>query len=148
MDQCLTDLMDQGEQINLPAFMINHIMRIATTPRAHDLGYGFSLTRVFEHFGVELKKRVDAQVIDEVGSSLIMGCGVALIKASDRKADQGAQTPSVPAPDRKIKVSKHLPCLLLVPLNASQLLQRLFLLRNGFSMSSLPFRVLSRRKKS
>jgi len=56
MNQCLTDLMDKGEQINLPAFMINHIARIATTPRAHDLGYGFLLTRVFEHFGVELKK--------------------------------------------------------------------------------------------
>jgi len=100
MDQCLTDLMDREEQINLPAFMINHIMRIATTPRAHDLGYGFLLTKVFEHFGVELRKRVDAQVIDEVGSSTIMGCGFVLIKAGDRRADQGAQTPSVPAPDR------------------------------------------------
>ena len=100
MDQCLIDLMDRGEQINLPSFMINHIMRIATTPRAHDLGYGFLLTRVFEHFGVELRKRVDAQVIDEVGSSTIMGCGFVLIKAGDRRADQGAQTPSVPAPDR------------------------------------------------
>jgi len=99
MDQCLTDLMDRGEQINLPAFMINHIMRIATTPRAHDLGYGFLLTRVFEHFGVELRKKVDAQVIDEVGSSTIVGCGFVLIKADDRRADQGAQTPSVLAPD-------------------------------------------------
>jgi len=60
MNQCLTDLMDRGEQINLPAFMISHIARIANTPRAHDLGYGFLLTRVFEHFGVELKKKVDA----------------------------------------------------------------------------------------
>jgi len=77
--------------------MINHIMWIA---RAHDLGYGFLLSRVFEHFGVELKKRVDAQVIDEVGSSTIMGCGFAPIKAGDRTADQGAQTPSVPTPDR------------------------------------------------
>ena len=59
MDQCLIDLMDQGEQINLPAFIINHIMQIATTPRAHDLGYGFLLTKVFEHFGVELRKRID-----------------------------------------------------------------------------------------
>jgi len=87
MDQCLTDLMDPGEQTNLPAFMFNHIVRIATTPSAHDPGYGFLLTRVFEHFGVELKKRVDAQVTDEVGSSTIMGCGFALIKAGDRRAD-------------------------------------------------------------
>ena len=79
--------------------MINHIMRITTTPRAHDLGYGFLLTRVFEHFGVELRKKVDAQVIDEVGSSTIMGCGFVLIKAGDRRADQGAQTPNVPTPD-------------------------------------------------
>jgi len=98
MDQCLTDLMDRGEQINLPAFMINHIARIATTPRAHDLGYGFLLTRVFEHFGVELKKKVDAQVIDEIGTSTIMGCGFALIKAGDRSEDQGGQTLSVPVP--------------------------------------------------
>ena len=89
MDQCLIDLMAKGEQINLPAFMITHIMRIATTPRAHDLGYGFLLTRVFEHFGVELRKRVDAQVIDEVGSSTIIGCGFALLKAGDRRADHG-----------------------------------------------------------
>jgi len=87
MDQCLTDLMDRGEQINLSAFMINNITRIATTPRAHDLGYGFLLTRVFEHFGVELKKKVAAQVINEVGSSTIMGCGFALIKAGDRSEE-------------------------------------------------------------
>ena len=87
MDQCLIDLMDRVEQINLPAFMINHIMRIATTRRAHDLGYGFLLTRVFEHFGVDLRKRVDAQVIDEVGSSTIIGCGFVLIKAGDRRAE-------------------------------------------------------------
>jgi len=92
--------MDRGEQINLPTFMINHIMRIATTPRAHDMGYGFLLTRVFEHFGVELRKRVDAQVIDKVGSSSIMGSGFVLVKAGDRRVDRGAQTPSVPAPDR------------------------------------------------
>jgi len=98
MDQCLTDLMDRGAQINLPAFMINHIAWIATTPRVHGLGYGFLLTRVFEHFGVELKKKVDAQVIDEIGSSTIMDFGFALIKAGDRSEDQGLQTPSVPAP--------------------------------------------------
>jgi len=100
MDQCLIDLMDKGQPINLPAFMINNIMRIAATPRAHDLRYGFLLTRVFEHFGVKLRKRVDAQVIDEVGSSTIMGCGFALLKTGDRRTDQGAQTPRVPAPDR------------------------------------------------
>jgi len=54
MDQCLTDLMDKSEQINLPAFMIMHVARIANTTRAHDLGYGFLLTPVFQHFGVEL----------------------------------------------------------------------------------------------
>jgi len=53
---------------------------------------------VFEHFGVELKKKVDAQVIDEIGSSTIMGCGFTLIKAGDRSEDQGVQTPSVLVP--------------------------------------------------
>jgi len=63
--------------------MITDIARIANTPRAHDLGYEFLLIKVFEHFGVELKKKVDAQVIDEVGSSTIMGCGFDLIRAGD-----------------------------------------------------------------
>jgi len=90
--------MDRGEQINLPAFMSSHIARIANTPRAHDLGYGFLLTRVFEHFGVELKKKVDTEVIDEVGSSTIMGCGFDLVRADDRSDEQGVQTPIPPVP--------------------------------------------------
>jgi len=44
--------MDQEEQINLPAIMIRHITKIANTTREHDLGYGFLLTQVFEHFKV------------------------------------------------------------------------------------------------
>jgi len=31
MDQCFIDLMDRGEQINLPAIMIRDIARIANT---------------------------------------------------------------------------------------------------------------------
>jgi len=81
--------MDRGEQINLPAFMITHIARIVNTPRARDLGYGFLLTRMLEHFRVELKKKVEAQVIDEVGSSTFMGCGFDLIWAGDRSDEQG-----------------------------------------------------------
>ena len=90
--------MDRGEQINLPAFMITHIARIANTPRAYDLGHGFLLTKVFEHFGVEFKKKVDAQVIDEVGSSTIMGCRFDLIRAGDPSNKQGVQTPILPIP--------------------------------------------------
>ena len=78
--------------------MITHIARIANTPRAHDLGYGFLLTRVFEHFGIELRKKVDAQVIDAVGSSTIMGCGFDLIRAGDPSDEQGMQTPLLPIP--------------------------------------------------
>jgi len=58
MDRCFIDLMDREEQINLPAIMIRHIVRIANTTREHELGYGFLLTRVFEHFGVALKQKV------------------------------------------------------------------------------------------
>jgi len=78
--------------------MITHIARIANTTRAHDLGYEFLLTRVFEHFGVELQKKVDAQVIDEVASSTIMGCGFDLIREDDPSAKQGGQTPTSPIP--------------------------------------------------
>jgi len=100
MDQCLTDLMDRGEQINLPTLMIKHIARIANTTRSHDLGYGFLLTRVFEHFGIELQKKVDAQVIDEVGSSTIMGCGFDLIREGNPSVEQVVQTPTPPVPRR------------------------------------------------
>jgi len=98
IDQYLTDLMDKGEQMNLPALMIKHIARIANTTRAHDLGYGFLLTRVFEHFEAELQRKVDAQVIDEVGSSTIMGCGFDLIQEGDPSSEQGLQTPTPPVP--------------------------------------------------
>ena len=37
-------------------------------------------------------------MIDEIGSSTIMGCGFALFKAGDHSEDQRVHTPSVPAP--------------------------------------------------
>jgi len=78
--------------------MIRYIARIANTTREHDLGYGFLLTRVFEHFGVELQKRVEAQVIDEVGSSTLMGCGFHLVQEADPDGELGLQTPTPPVP--------------------------------------------------
>jgi len=75
--------MDRSEQINLPAIMIRHITQIANTTREHDLGYGFLLTRMFEHFGVELQKRVETHVIDEVSSNTLMGCGFDLVQEED-----------------------------------------------------------------
>jgi len=98
MDQCLTDVMDRGEQINLPAIMIKHIACIANTTREHDLGHGFLLTRVFKHFGVELQKKVDVQVIDEVTSSTLMGCGFELAQKGDPSSEQGVQTLTLPVP--------------------------------------------------
>ena len=80
MDQCLTDLLDWGEKINLPAIMISHISRIANTAREHDLGYGFLLTSVFEHFGISLQKKVGVQVTDEICSSTLISCGFKIAK--------------------------------------------------------------------
>ena len=74
--------MDREEQINLPAIMIRHIARITNTTREHDLGYGFLLTRVFEYFGVDLKKKVGVQMIDEIRSSTLVGCGFTLVEGS------------------------------------------------------------------
>jgi len=67
--------------------MNKHIARIANTTQVHDLEYGFLLTRVFEHFGVELKKRMDAQVIDEVGNSTLIGCGFDLVQEGDLSSE-------------------------------------------------------------
>ena len=96
MDQCFIDLMDQKEQINLPAIMIRHIARIINTTREHDLGYDFLLTHVFEHFGVDVKKKLGVQMIDEIRSSTLMGCGFTQIEGP--ASEQGTRTPFPPVP--------------------------------------------------
>jgi len=78
--------------------MIRYIARIANTTREHDLGYGFLLTWVFEHFGVELQKKVRVQVIDKIGSSTMMGCGFDLVQDEVPGSEQGLQTPTPPIP--------------------------------------------------
>ena len=78
---------------------------------------------MFEHFGVELQKKVEAQVIDEVGSSTIMGCGFHLIRAGDSSDEQGVQTPIPPV---------------LVPLPASLLPQHLHQRSSTYRTRSLP----------
>jgi len=45
---------------------------------------------------------VDAQVIDEVVSSTIMGCGFNLIQEGDPSPEQGVQTPTPPVPRRSL----------------------------------------------
>jgi len=49
---------------------------------------------VFERYRVELQKRVEAQVIDEVGSSTLIGCGFDLVQEGDPGSEQGVQTPT------------------------------------------------------
>ena len=80
MAMCYTDLLDRGEQINLPAIMINHIGRIAKTSKDHDMGYGFLLTSVFERLRIPLQKRIDFQVSDEIGNNMLIGCGFKVTK--------------------------------------------------------------------
>jgi len=98
MDQCLTDLLDRGEQINLPAIMISHISHIANMVREHDLGYGFLLTSVFEHFGIALQKKVGVQVTDEIGSSTLISCGFKIAKGEPVGSEQGSRTPFTHVP--------------------------------------------------
>ena len=61
-----------------------------------DLGYGFFLTSVFEHYGVTLQKEVGAQFIDEIGSNTLMGCGYTLLEGC--ASEQGTKTPRPPVP--------------------------------------------------
>jgi len=48
---------------------------------------------VFEHFGVELQKRVEAQVIDEIGSSTLMRCGFDLVQMRIPAPERGCKHP-------------------------------------------------------
>ena len=98
MDMCYTDLLDRGEQINLPAIMINHIGRIANTTKVHDKGYWFLLTSVFEKLRISLQKRVGLQVSDEIGNSTLIGCGFKITKGGSAPSEQGFQTPLGPVP--------------------------------------------------
>ena len=93
MDMCYADLLDQGEQINLPAIMISHIARIANTSKSHDIGYGFLLTSIFETLGIPLQKRVGFQVTDEIGSTTLFGCGFTVKKSDGTVSEQGPKTP-------------------------------------------------------
>ena len=90
--------MDKGEQINLLVIMIRHIARIASTAREHDLGYGFLLTLVFEHFGFVLQKKIGVQMVDDIGSSTLMGCDFSLVKGTQTAIEQGLRTPFPPIP--------------------------------------------------
>jgi len=98
MDQCLTDLLDRGEQINLLTIMISHISRIANMAREHDLGYGVLLTSVFEHFRISLQKKVGVQVTDEISNSTLISCGFKIAKGETAGSEQGPQTPFTSIP--------------------------------------------------
>ena len=73
--------------------MIRHISQIANTAGEHDLGYGPLLTSVIEHFGVTLQKRVGLQVMDEIGSNTLFGCGFKVTKSGSAGSEQGPKTP-------------------------------------------------------
>ena len=54
---------------------------------------------------VELQKKVEAQVINEVGSSTHMGCGFELIKEDAFGFEQGVQTPASPVPSSGLSIA-------------------------------------------
>jgi len=77
--------------------MICHIARIVNTSREHDLGYGFLVTRVFEHFGIKLQKKVGVKAIDDIGSSTLMECRYTLVEGP--ATEQGVRTRFAPISD-------------------------------------------------
>jgi len=87
MDMCYIDVLDQGEQINLPAIMTSHIGRIANTTKDYDMGYGFLLTSVFEKPWIPLQKRVGFQVSDEIGNSTLIRCGFMVTKGGSTTSE-------------------------------------------------------------
>jgi len=99
MDMCYTDLLDRGEQINLLVIMISHIGRIANTFKDHDMGYGSLLTLVFEKPGIHLHKRIGFQVSDEIGNSMLIGCGFKVTKGGSAILEQGLKKPLGPVPN-------------------------------------------------
>jgi len=87
MDMCYTDLLDRGEQINLPTITISHIGRIANTSKDHDMGYRLLLTSMFEKLGIPLQKRIGFQVSDEIGNSTLIGCDFKVTKGGSATSE-------------------------------------------------------------
>jgi len=87
--------------------MIRHIARIANTTREYDLGYGFLLTLVFEHFEVGLQKKMGVQVTDEIGSSTLLRCGFKLAKREPATSEQGIRITFSPVPGSSTGGSSH-----------------------------------------
>jgi len=78
--------------------MISHTSCIVNMAREHDLGYGFLLTSVFEHFGIALHKKVWVQVTDEIVDSTLISCGFKIAKGEPAGSEQGPRTPFTPVP--------------------------------------------------
>ena len=53
---------------------------------------------MFEHFGIELKRRVPAQLIDEIGVDTLMGCDFDVGHGSTHK--QGPRPPRPPVSEK------------------------------------------------
>ena len=56
------------------------------------------MTRVFEHFGMVLTRRVEAQVIDAIGIDTLLGCGYETGEGSASK--QGRRPPRPPVSEQ------------------------------------------------
>jgi len=100
MDMCYTDLLDRGEQINLPTIMISYVGRIGKTSKDHDMGHGFLLTLVFKKLGILSHKRIGFQVSDEIGNNMLIRCGFKVTKGDSATSEQGLETPLGPVPSK------------------------------------------------
>ena len=62
-------------------------------------GIGFLLMSVFKKLGIPLRKRVGLHVSDEIGNSIVIGCGFKITKGDSAPSEQGFQRPlgSIPS---------------------------------------------------
>jgi len=56
------------------------------------------LTLVFEHFAVVFQKKMGVPIVDEIGSSTLMGCDFTLAKGEQTATEQGPRIPFPPVP--------------------------------------------------
>ncbi|XP_019238649.1 PREDICTED: uncharacterized protein LOC109218728 [Nicotiana attenuata] len=81
MDLVLMQCLNEGKQINWPAFIVKLLERVLNGSKAHAIPYGFILTTVLERLNVPLKKWEMASSKEHFGSKTLQACDYMLSTA-------------------------------------------------------------------
>ncbi|XP_019241620.1 PREDICTED: uncharacterized protein LOC109221609 [Nicotiana attenuata] len=92
MDLVLMQCLNEGKQINWPAFIVKLLERVLNGSKAHAIPYGFILTTVLERLNVPLKKWKMASSKEHFGSKTLQACDY-MLSTAPVEPGSSAKTP-------------------------------------------------------